>query len=109
MTVGGSVNAFVDRRVNPSRDRRRAHVDALLGDGQALFACALEVEWAADAELPADLVRVHAVPLGPPLDTAAVCGWRYSPDGLSLDRDWMTTSPSAWCRDCADALGALAH
>jgi hypothetical protein len=36
--------------------------------------------------------RVHAVPLGPPLNVAAVCGWRYRPGALQIDRDWATTS-----------------
>jgi hypothetical protein len=50
--------------------------------------------------------RIHAVPLGPPLDTAAVCGWRYRPGALTLNRDWTTTNPAERCPDCADMLAA---
>jgi hypothetical protein len=78
-----------------------------------MYACVSEVEWisapatgrAPDLADDGPKVQIHAVSLGPPLDTMAICGWRYLPAGLTVARDWMLTRPAERCPDCADSLG----
>jgi hypothetical protein len=61
--------------------------------------CAFEIEG------DADQIRIHAVSIGPPLDPAAICGWRYQVEGLDVDRDWMATKSVDRCGDCLAVLG----